>query len=143
MKFAFFTQQSVSLLLPFVYQVDPYFVNSIDMCNTNEIKKTSIYIQIQHKKILFFLWKDLVIFLVFTEQITFKHFIFIKITKSKVFLFFSDHINSENWKFFKDYDVYLINVFRMSHALKGNLTKLVPVRKGNNPKFKICISAYL
>ena len=29
----FFTQQTVSLLLSFVYQVDPYFVNSTDMCS--------------------------------------------------------------------------------------------------------------
>ena len=36
----FFIQQSVSLLLPFVYQVDSYFLNSIDMCNANEITKT-------------------------------------------------------------------------------------------------------
>ena len=50
----FFTQQTVSLWLPFVYQVDPYFVNSIDMCNTNEIIKTGIYIQKKHEKIIFF-----------------------------------------------------------------------------------------
>ena len=47
----FFTQQTVSLLLPFVYQVDPYFVRSIDMCSTNKITKTGIYIQKKHKKI--------------------------------------------------------------------------------------------
>ena len=41
----FFAQQTVSILLPFVYQVDPYFVKSIDMCSTNEKTKTGIYIQ--------------------------------------------------------------------------------------------------
>ena len=40
MKLAFFTQQTVSLLLFFVYQVDPNFVKSIDMSSTNEISKT-------------------------------------------------------------------------------------------------------
>ena len=42
---------------------------------------------------------------------------------------------------FKDYDVYLINAFRMSHTLKRNLTKLVCVRKEKNPKLKIFISS--
>ena len=50
----FFTQETVSLLLPIVYQVDPYFVNSIDMCSTNGITKTGLHIQKKHKKIIFF-----------------------------------------------------------------------------------------
>ena len=44
----FFTQQTVSLLLPFVYQIDPYYVNSIDICSSNEITKTGIYNQKRH-----------------------------------------------------------------------------------------------
>ena len=43
MEFALLTQQAASLLLPFIYQVDPYFVNSTDMCSTNDVTKTSIY----------------------------------------------------------------------------------------------------
>ena len=31
MGFFFFSQQTASLLLPFIYQVDPYFVNYVDM----------------------------------------------------------------------------------------------------------------
>ena len=58
-------------------------------------------------------------FLVFTEEIAFKHFLFINITKSRFFLLFSDHAN-----------------IRMSHTLKRNLTKLVYVRKEKNPKLK-------
>ena len=34
----------MGLLLPIVYQVDPYFVNLVDMCSTNDIAKTGIYI---------------------------------------------------------------------------------------------------
>ena len=37
MEFTFLTQQTMGLLLPFVYQVDRYFGNSTGMCNTNEI----------------------------------------------------------------------------------------------------------
>ena len=79
MEFAFFTQQTVILLQPFVYQVD--FVNSVDMCSTNEVTKTGYTFKKCKKK---------KIFLVF-EEITFQHFLFIHITKSRFFLFFSDH----------------------------------------------------
>ena len=34
-------------------------------------------------------------------------------------------LKSENWKSFKDYGVYLINILRISHTFKRNLTKLV------------------
>ena len=71
----------MGLLLPIVYQVDPYFLNSVDMCSTNDIAKTGIYIfQKSIKKKKFFLCKGLVIVLVFTEEIAFKHFLFINIT---------------------------------------------------------------
>ena len=49
---------------------------------------------------------------------------------------------SENWKSFKDYDVYLINVFRMSHTLKRNLTKLVYVRKEKTLNLKSSYVCY-
>ena len=106
--------------MEFAYQVNPYFLNSIDMCSTTELTKTDIYIQKEHKKILFFLWKSLVIFLVFTEEIVFKQFLFINITKFRLFLFFSDTQTwkSENSKFFKDYDAYLKSD---SHLPKKNL----------------------
>ena len=85
--------------MEFAYQVNPYFLNSIGMCSTTELTKTGIYIQKEHKKIIFFLWKGLVIFLVFTEKIAFKQFLFINITKFRLFLFFSDHTDMEKWKF--------------------------------------------
>ena len=50
-------------------------------------------------------------------------------------------LKSENWKSFNDYDVYLINVFRMSHTLKRNFARLVYVRKEKKPKLKIFISS--
>ena len=50
MEFAFFTQQTANLLLPFVYQFDPYFLNSFDMCSTNEIIEAGTNIQQEHKK---------------------------------------------------------------------------------------------
>ena len=79
MEFTFFTQQTVILLQPFVYQVN--FVNSVDMCSTNEVTKTG-YVFKKCEKIFFFL--------VF-EEITFQHFLFINNTKSRFFSFFSDH----------------------------------------------------
>ena len=93
--------------MEFAYQVSPYFLNSIDMCSTTEWTKGGI--QKEHKKIIFFLWKGLFIFLVFTEEIAFKQFLFINITKFRLFLFFSgtQTWKSENSKFFKDYDAYL------------------------------------
>ena len=45
----------------------------LDMCSANEITKTDIYIQKKHKEIIFLLWKGLVIFLVFNEEIAFNH----------------------------------------------------------------------
>ena len=52
-------------------------------------------------------------FLVFTEEIAFKHFLFINVTKSKVFFsVITQTSKNENLKYFKDYDVYLINVFK-------------------------------
>ena len=51
--------------------------------------KDRVYIQkVQKKK---------KIFLVF-EEITFQHFLFIHITKSRFFLFFSDHTDIKKWK---------------------------------------------
>ena len=44
----FLTRQTLSLLLSFIHQADPYFVNSVDMCSTNEITKTGVYIQKEH-----------------------------------------------------------------------------------------------
>ena len=43
-------------------------------------------------------------------------------------------LKSEKWKYFSDYDVYLINVFRMSHTLKTNLTNFFYVQE--DLKFK-------
>ena len=89
---------TVTLLLPLTYWVNPYFVNSVDMCSTNKKTKTRIYIQKQHKNIIFFLRKGLVIFLVFTEEIASEQFLFINITKSWFFLFFSDHTDIKKRK---------------------------------------------
>ena len=55
------------------------------------LTKTGIYIQKEHKKVIYFLQKGLVIFLVFIEEIAFKHFLFINIAKFRFFLFFNDH----------------------------------------------------
>ena len=100
MEFAFFTHQTVRLLLPFAYQVNPHFVNSIEMSKTNDITKAGIYIQKEHKKIIsFFFWKGLVIILVWTEEIDFMHFLFTNITNSRLFLFFRDHTDIiKKWK---------------------------------------------
>ena len=101
-NFFFFFQKTVSLLLPFVYQVEPYFMNSIDICSTNQITETGIYIQKKSIKKIFFLWKGyffFVIFLVFNEKITFKHFLFTNITKFRFLLFFTDHTDIKKWKF--------------------------------------------
>ena len=62
MEFLFFIQQTVSLWLPFVYQVDPYFVNSIDLCRTNEIIKTGIYIKKSMEKLYSFFEKVMLFF---------------------------------------------------------------------------------
>ena len=89
-----------------------------------------IYIYIFKKSIkktkLF--WRGLVIFLVFTEETAFKHFLFINITKSRFFLLFSDHTDIKKSKL-KNFYVYLINVFRMNHNLKKNFTGLCSERK--------------
>ena len=105
-------QQMFCGLLPFVNQVNPY-LNSIDMCSTNEITKT-VYIFKKNIKNYILYWKRCGYFLVFNKTIAFKHFLFINTTKLRFLLFFSDHqtLKSENWKSFKDFDVYLINVFR-------------------------------
>ena len=42
-------------------------------------------------------------------------------------------LRSENWKSFNDYDVYIVNVFRMSHTLQRNLTKQADVQKEKKP----------
>ena len=64
-----------------------------------------------HTKIIFFLWKDLVIFLVFNEEIAFKHFLFMILQSSDSFYFsvITQTLKSENWKSFKDYDFRLLN----------------------------------
>ena len=92
----------------------------------------------------------MVIVLVFTEEIAFKHFLFINITNylliltlqspgSLYSLVITQTLKSEKRKYFKDSVVYLI-VFRISHTLKRNTTKLVCVRKEKNRKLKILIS---
>ena len=64
------------------------------------------------------------LFLVFIEENAFKHFLYVNITKFRLFLFFSydtDHAQtstSENGKSFKDYDVYLI--ITISHTLRSS-----------------------
>ena len=54
---SFFTQQTVSLQLPFVHQVDPCFVNSIDMCSTNKITKIGVFIKKSIEKLYSFFEK--------------------------------------------------------------------------------------
>ena len=94
----------------------------------------------------------MVIVLVFTEEIAFQHFLFINITKyllililespgSLYSLVITQTLKSEKRKYFKDSDVYLINVFRISHTLKRNITKLVCARKEKNRKLKTLISS--
>ena len=119
----FFTQETVSLLLPFVYQVDPYFVNSIDMCSMDEITKIYVFKKSTEKKLYSSFEKVWLFFLIFTEEIAFLSY-FSESTQA---------LKYENWKC-KDYGVYLINVFRMSPTLKRNLTKLVYVWREKNPK---------
>ena len=43
------------------------------------------------------------------------------------------------------FDVYIINLFRFSHTLQRNLTKLVYVQKEKNPKLKksICLRYFM
>ena len=89
------------------------------MCSTNEITKSVYIIQKESKKIYIF-WKGLV-FLVFIE-IALSIF-YLQILQSSGFFYFSvitPTLKSENWRSFKDYDVYLINVYRMSHTLNRN-----------------------
>ena len=94
----------------------------------------------------------MVIVLVFTEEIAFKYFLFINITKHLLILILQNPgslyslvitqtLKSEKRKYFKDSDVYLINVFRISHTLKRNITKLVCARKEKNRKLKTLISS--
>ena len=94
----------------------------------------------------------MVIVLVFTEEIAFKYFLFINITKyllililqnpgSLYSLVITQTLKSEKRKYFKDSDVYLINVFRISHTSKRNITKLVCARKEKNRKLKTLISS--
>ena len=45
------------LLLPFIYRVDPYFENLIEICSTNEITKTGVYIPKKHNKKLYSLFE--------------------------------------------------------------------------------------
>ena len=89
------------------------------------------------KKIKIFPWKVWLFCLVFRGE----HFLFINITKFKVFLFFCNLTDIKKLKSFKDYDVCTINFFRMGHTLERNLTKLVHVWKEKNPKLNIFISS--
>ena len=81
----------MSLLLPFVYQVDPYIVNSVDMCSANEINPRPVYIFRKSIKKLYSFFEKVYLFLVFTEEIAFKDFLFINIASSRFLLFFRDH----------------------------------------------------
>ena len=94
---SFFNQQITSLLLLFVYQVDPYFVNSIDMCSTNEITKSGIYTKKSIKNHILSL-KRFGYFFSFNEKIAFKNFLYINITKFRFLLFFSDRADIKKWK---------------------------------------------
>ena len=84
------------------------------MCSTNKIIKIDINIQKEHYIGYVLSLRRFGYFLVFIEENAFKHFLYVNITKLRLFLFFSyntDHAQistSENWKSFKDYDVYLI-----------------------------------
>ena len=81
------------------------------VCSTNKITKTSIYIfkkNLKNSFLAFFF------FLVFTEEIAFKYFQFINITKFRFFLFLCDHADIKKWKSFKEYDVYIIIIFRIA-----------------------------
>ena len=79
-------------------------------------------------------------FFVFTEEITFKYFLFINITKFRFFLICSEEADMKSLNSFKDYDVHIINFFRLIHTLKRSLTKLVYVQKEKKLKLK---SSYL
>ena len=81
-----FTHQTVSVLLPFVYQVDPYFVNSVDMCSTNEITKSGLYTKKSIKNHILSL-KRFGYFFSFNEKIAFKNSLCINITKFRFFYF--------------------------------------------------------
>ena len=109
----FLTQHNVSLLLPFIYLVDPYFVNAIDILSLKRFRY----------------------FLVFTEEIAFKHFLFTNIKK------FSDHTDIKKWtlKIFQRLWGTL-NVFRISHTLMRNLTGLCSERKNRELKIFISLS---
>ena len=97
--------------------------------------KTGIYIQKSIKKIMFFLWKGLIIFLVYFEEIALKHFLYINIRKFRLFFFL-------RWlKNRLKIDVYITVFLKLSHTLKRNLTKLVDVQKEKNTKLKIFISS--
>ena len=49
------------------------------------------------------------LFFAFTEEIAFKHFLFINVTKFKFFLFCSDEADMKKWNSVKYYDVYIIS----------------------------------
>ena len=83
----------------------------------------------------------LVICFVFTKEIAFKHFLFLNIAKFRFVLFFSDEADMKRWNSFKDYEEYIIILFRLSHTLHRNLTELVYVRIEKNSKLKIFISS--
>ena len=103
----------MSLLLPFSYLVDPYFVNAIDILSLKRFRY----------------------FLVFTEEIAFKHFLFTNIKK------FSDHTDIKKWKLKIFQRLWgTLNVFRISHALMRNLTGLCSERKNRELKIFISLS---
>ena len=79
----FFVKQTVGLLLPFVYQVDRYFLNPIDMSSTNEITKTGIYIQKEHYKKLYSFFEN-ICFFVFIEEIVFLSTSYLQILQVQV-----------------------------------------------------------
>ena len=73
----------MGLLLPFVYQVDRYFLNPIDMSSTNEITKTGIYIQKEHYKKLYSFFEN-ICFFVFIEEIVFLSTSYLQILQVQV-----------------------------------------------------------
>ena len=78
----------------------PYFVDSADVCNTNEIMKQPRLVYIFKKSIkklhysFFEKVISLVISLVFTEEIAFKHFLLINITNFRFFYFLVEILTS-------------------------------------------------
>ena len=96
MKFTFFTRQTVSLLLPFAYHVDPYFVKLnwyvVGMKQPKPIHIFKNSFKKWFQKFILFLWKILVIFL--------KKLLLsisnLKISQSSVSFYFS--LMKQTWK---------------------------------------------